>query len=79
MEKYRIFCYLRKVIFGDKIPVFSEPILDMDSKLQNSDSQSKVKYTIKKSSPYNKNKILAKFSSSVPMYIIYYIIVNGIR
>ena len=66
MEKYGNFFFEKRYFFGDKIPVFSEAVLDTVSELKNLHSRPKVTYTIKNSSPYYKSKILVKFSGSVP-------------
>ena len=51
-KMWNFFLFENKWLFGDKIPVFSWPVPDTHSKLQNSDSRSKVTYTLQNSSSY---------------------------
>ena len=53
MEKYgNFFLFQKRCFFSDRTPVFSQPVLETVSKLQNSDSRSEVTFAIKNSLPY---------------------------
>ena len=60
-----IFLFEKRYFFGDKIPVFSEPVLDTVWNLKNLHSRPKVTYTKKICIP---SKILVNFSGPVPIY-----------